>query len=133
MTVATSGRGAAGTADVEHSSGSTVECNNLDGVPLTEITKVHTSIECPWLDTFMIAVDHVATNGIRGGGTNVWSSQNVQFETLTPRVSTMVLPETEVTARVNTTTATSVGSGGGEGASQPRDQASFVNLSLIHI
>ena len=58
---------------------------------------------------------------------NVWSSQNVQFETLTPRVSTMVLPETEVTARVNTTTATSVGSGGGEGASQPRDQASFVN------
>ena len=127
LTVATSGRGAAGTADVEHSSGSIVECYNLDGVPLTEINKVHTSIECPWLDTFMIAVDHVATNGIRGGGTNVWSSQNVQFETLTPRVSTMVLPETEVTARVNTTTATSVGSGGGEGASQPRDQASFVN------
>ncbi len=127
ITVASSGRGANGTADVEHASGSIVECYNLDGIPLTEINKVHTSIECPWLDSFMLSVDHVATNGIRGGGSNVWASQNVQFESFTPTVSTMVLPETEITARINTTTATSVGSGGGEGASQPRDQNSFIN------
>ena len=57
----------------------------------------------------------------------MFASQNVQFETLTPTISTMVLPETEITARVNTTTATSVGEGGGEGGSAPRDQASFVN------
>ena len=57
----------------------------------------------------MLHIDHVATNGIRGGGTDVWASQNVQFETLTPTISTMVLPETQVTARVNTTTATSIG------------------------
>ena len=127
ITVATSGRGSNATADVEHPAGSVVECYNLDGIPLVEINKVHTSIECPWLDTYMLSVDHVASNGIRGGGTNVWGSQNVQFETLTPTISTMVLPETEITARINTTTGTSVGSGGGEGASQPRDQASFVN------
>ena len=127
ITVSTSGRGASGTADQEHPSGTVVECYNLDGIPLVEINKVHTSIECPWIDTFMLSVEHVASNGIRGGGTDVWSSQNVQFETLTPTISTMVLPLTEITARVNTTTATSVGDGGGEGASSARDQASFVN------
>ena len=127
ITVASSGRGANGTADVEHPSGSVVECYNLDGIPLVEINKVHTSIECPWIDSFMLRVDHVATNGIRGGGSHVWSSQNVQFESFTPTISTMILPETEITARINTTTATSVGSGGGEGASQPRDQNSFIN------
>ena len=127
ITVATSGRGSNGTADVEHPSGTVVECYNLDGIPLTEINKVHSSIECPWIDTYMLAVDHVATNGIRGGGAEVWGTQNVQFECLTPTISTMQLPETEVIARVNTTTATSVGDGGGEGGSSPRDQSSFIN------
>ena len=81
----------------------------LDGIPLVEINKVHTSISCPWLDTYMLHIDHVATNGISGGGADVWASQNVQFETLTPTISTMVLPDTEIIARVNTTTATSIG------------------------
>ena len=127
ITVATGGRGAGGTADVTHESGSVVECYNLDGIPLTQINKVHDKIECPWIDSYMISTDFVATNGIRGGGTGVFASQNVQFECLTPTISTMVLPETEITARVNTTTATSVGEGGGEGGSAPRDQASFIN------
>ena len=127
ITVATSGRGANATADVEHASGTVVECYNLDGIPLTEINKVHTKLECPWIDSYMLSTDFAATNGIRGGGTDVWASQNVQFETLTPTISTMVLPETEIIARVNTTSGTSVGSGGGEGASQPRDSNSFIN------
>ena len=127
ITVATGGRGADGTADVAHTSGTIVECYNLDGIPLTEINRVHDHLECPWIDTYMLSVDHVASNGIRGGGTDVFASQNVQFETVTPSISTMVLPETEITARVNTTTATSVGDGGGEGGSAARDQASFIN------
>ena len=122
ITVATSGRGAAGTADVEHNSGAAVECYNLDGIPLVELNKVHTSISCPWIDAYMLHIDSVATNGIRGGGANIWASQNIQFETLTPSVSTMVLPETSINARVNTTTATSVGNG-----STLVDQNSFIN------
>ena len=122
ITVATSGRGAFGTADVEHPSGTVVECYNLDGIPLTEINKVHTSTSCPWIDTYMLHIDHVATNGIRGGGADVWASQNVQFECVTPTVSTMQLPETEILARVNTTTGTSVGDG-----STVVDQNSFIN------
>ena len=127
LTVATSGRGASGTADVEHASGTEVLCYNLDGIPLTEINKVHTKISCPWIDSYMIHIDHVATNGIRGGGADVWGSQNVQFETLTPTISTMVLPDTEILARVNTTSGTSVGSGGGGSSAQPRDSNSFIN------
>ena len=122
ITVATSGRGSNSTAEQEHPSGTVVECYNLDGIPLTEINKVHTSISCPWLDTYMLHVDSVATNGIRAGGTGVIASQNVQYETLTPTVSTMNLPETNILARVNTTTGTSIGDG-----STTIDQASFVN------
>ena len=127
VTVATSGRGSSGTADQTHASGSVVECYNLDGIPLIDINKTHTSLECPWMDTYMLQMTGVATNGIRGGGNQIFASQNTQFETLTPTVSTMNLPETTITARINTTSATSVSDGGGEGASSPRDQASFVN------
>ena len=127
ITVANEGRGIEGTDDVAHLSGAIVECYNLDGIPLININKTHTSIECPWMDTYMLDVGVVATNGIRGGGNMVYGTQNVQFETLTPTVSVMDLPETAITARVNTTSATSVGDGGGEGGSSPRDQASFIN------
>ena len=56
----------------------------------------------------MLHVDSVATNGIAGGA-GVIASQNVQYETLTPTVSTMNLPETNILARVNTTAGTSIG------------------------
>ena len=127
ITVATSGRGSNETAEVAHVVGSTVECYNLDGIPLVNINKTHESLECPWIDTYMLDVQAVATNGIRSGGEKVFATQNVQFETLTPTVSVLDFPETEITARINTTSATSVGDGGGEGGSSPRDQPSFVN------
>ena len=127
ITVATSGRGFNETDESAHLVGDTVECYNLDGIPLININKIHESLECPWIDTYMLNVNAVATSGIRAGGSGILASQNVQFETLTPTVSVMDLPETVITARVNTTSATSVGSGGGEGGSEPRDQASFIN------
>ena len=122
ITVAPSGRGADGTAAVEHPAGSVVECYNLDGIPLTELNKTHEQISCPWLDTYMLHTTSVATNGIRGGGKDVYASQNVQFETITPTLKVMNLPETAVRALVNTTTATSIGDG-----STNIDQASFIN------
>ena len=58
------------------------------------------------MDTYMLQMTGVTTNGIRAGGNQVFATQNVQFETLTPTVSTMNLPETTITARINTTSAT---------------------------
>ncbi len=127
ITVATSGRGSNGTSDVTHSSGAVVECYNLDGIPLIDINKTHTSLECPWMDTYMLQMAGVANSGIRAGGNRVFATQNTQFETLTPTISVMNMPETTITSRINTTTGTSVGDGGGEGGSTPRDQNSFVN------
>ncbi len=122
ITVSTSGRGANETTAAEHASGTQVECYNLDGIPLTELNKTHTSISCPWLDSYMLHTSSVATNGIRGGGKHTFATQNVQFETLTPTVLTMNLPETDIRTLVNTTTATSIGDG-----STTIDQASFIN------
>jgi hypothetical protein len=122
ITVATSGRGASGTTEATHASGAVVKCYNLDGIPLIDINKTHTSISCPWLDTYMLHITGVANNGIRSGGNAVFATQNVQFETLTPSISVMDLPETDITARVNTTSATSISDG-----STAVDQASFVN------
>ena len=122
ITVSTSGRGTNGTTDTTHASGAIVECYNLDGIPLIDINKTHTSISCPWLDTYMLHLNGVANNGIRAGGNMIYASQNTQFETLTPTISVMNLPETDITARINTTTATSIGNG-----SAVVDQSSFVN------
>ncbi len=122
ITVSTSGRGTNGTTDTTHASGAIVECYSLDGIPLIDINKTHTSISCPWLDTYMLHLNGVANNGIRAGGNMIYASQNTQFETLTPTVSVMNLPETDITARINTTTATSIGNG-----SAAVDQNSFVN------
>ena len=122
ITVATSGRGAESTTEATHASGATVECYNLDGIPLTDLNKTHTSVSCPWLDTYMLHTTGVANEGIRSGGNLVFATQNVQFETLTPSISVMDMPETLITASVNTTSATSIGDG-----STSVDQASFVN------
>ncbi len=122
ISVNTSGRGANNTTAVAHDANASVICYNLDGIPLIELNKVHTSISCPWLDSYMLHTTSVATNGIRGGGKDVWHSQNIQFETLTPSVLTMNLPETTIRSLVNTTTATSIGDG-----STTIDQASFIN------
>ena len=70
----------------------------------------------------MLHTTGVANEGIRSGGNLVFATQNVQFETLTPSISVMDMPETLITASVNTTSATSIGDG-----STSVDQASFVN------
>ena len=122
ITVATSGRGSNSTADQDHPTGSPVVCYNLDGIPLTEINKVHDGIEDPWMDHYLLNTTSVANNGIRGGGFMAMASQNYQFETLRPSVANLVFPETSIVSRVNTTSSTSVGDG-----TAVVDQASFVN------
>ena len=44
-----------------------------------------------------------------GGGDSVYASQNIQFETLTPNVQTMLPSGTSISGRVRTITATSIG------------------------
>ena len=123
ITVATDGRGAAATQAAAHDNASIVECYNIDGVPLIEINKIHTSISCPTLDTYMLHLDSVATNGIRTGGVFATATQNLPFEVLTPNIKSLVLPKTSMTARANTVSGTSMGTG----RAADMDQQSFIN------
>lgn len=122
ITVATSGRGSAGTNAREWPAGSVVYCYNLDGIPLTQINKVHTAINDPTLDSYSLEVDSVASVGIRSGGAGITATQNVAYEAITPTVQTMSFKETSIIPSINTTTGTSIGDGG-----QIVDQASFIN------
>jgi len=61
----------------------------------------------------------------RGGGTNATATQNIQFETITPNVTTMTPPGTSVGGRVRTISATSV-----DGSEQSFADQGFEPVSL---
>ncbi len=128
ITVATSGRGSASTVAKEWPSGSVVYCYNLDGIPLTEINKTHTAIDDPTLDSYTLATTSISSVGIRGGGAGTTATQNVPFEMITPTIQVMNFKETSIEASVNTTSGTSIGSGG-----TIADQASFINNGTYDI
>jgi len=128
ITVATSGRAAAGTVAREWPAGSIVECYNLDGIPLTEINKTHTAIDDPTLDSYTLPTTSTASVGIRTGGPGVTATQNVPFELITPTIQVMNFKETDIVASINTTSGTSIGNSG-----TIVDQASFVNNGTYDI
>lgn len=69
-----------GTLAQAHTEGDFVYCYNLDGIPLVEINKTHTSISSPTLDSYELTVSSISTVGINGGGSDATATQNVQFE-----------------------------------------------------
>ena len=125
-------RGIDNTIQTSHSSGDEIKLYQFQGVSLRRINKNHDmnspTVTVPNdkdLDFYHIKVD-MSKNGtdrsidngklpdqffgstFRGGGTDVTATQNIQFETLTPNVTTMTPPGTSVGARVRTISATSV-------------------------
>ena len=122
-----------------HSSGTEIFKYEFSGVSLRRINKTHDmnspSASVPNdkdLDFYHIKVDmnndgedrsggtlpdrfFSATK--RGGGSSVIATQNVQFETITPNVTTMTPPGTSIGGRVRTISATSIGG----------DESSFVD------
>ena len=114
ITIVSGGRG----STEEHETGDDVLCYNFDGIPLTDINKLHTRIYNPTIDTYEIKINGVATDGIVGGGEDVTATQNVQFEVLTPQIQYLTFANTEVTAQLNTISGTSVSA---------TDQTSFIN------
>ena len=124
ITLLTSGgRELDGTSAQAFSEGAIVECYNLDGIPLTNINKTHTSIMNPTLDSYELSMPVVATNGIVSGGVGASATQNVQFDLISPSVSKLTLPGTTIDARVNVITGSSIG----DGNQLNIDQESFVN------
>ena len=114
-------RGLNGTTAVAHADESVVKCYNLDGIPLVEINKTHTGLLNPTLDSYELTTSSIARLGIRGGGTGIIASQNIQYSTLVPSIEKLILPGTELNARINVISGTSINDG------TSLNQASFSN------
>ena len=123
-------RGIDDTLSSNHSSEDIISKYEFSGVSLRRINKTH-DMNSPIvtvpndkdLDFYHIKVD-MNTDGEdrsggtkpdrffsstkRGGGVNVIATQNIQFETITPNVTTMTPPGTTIGGRVRTISATSV-------------------------
>ena len=119
-------RGLNGTTGVSHVDESVVKCYNLDGIPLTEINKIHTAIQNPTLDSYELVTTSIGRLGIRAGGSNIFATQNIQYETLVPQIERMLLPQTEITARANVISGTSIGDGSSV------TEASFANDGVFN-
>lgn len=108
ITIPQNGRGQNNTSIVAHSSGSIVECYNLNGIPLIDINKTHVTIGSPTLDTFTLTLPKVATASINGGQNKGYATRNIQFETITPNLMYTTLPSTSLRLRMNSATSTSI-------------------------
>ena len=107
-TITVVGRGANSTTAAAAADEAVVQCYNLDGIPLIEINKTHNSIQNPTLDSYELATTSIARLGIVSGGIDGYATQNIQYETIRPSIERMILPGTEITARMNAITGTSV-------------------------
>ena len=123
-------RGLDGTTAVTHADETSVECYNLDGIPLTEINKTHAAIAAPALDGYEIATTSLGRLGIRSGGDAIVATQNVQYEILVPQIERMLLPKTDITARVNTITGTSINDGITMGQNSFSNTGEFLDVNL---
>ena len=122
-------RGIDNTSQSSHSSGDIITKYELSGVSLRRINKTHDmnspTVTVPNdkdLDFYHIKVDMNSDGADRSGGTlpdlffsstkrgggRFGATQNIQFETITPNVTSMTPPGTSVGARIRTISATSV-------------------------
>ena len=140
-------RGIDATIKSSHSSGDVIKKYEFAGVSLRRINKTHdmnspaaTVTDPKDLDFYHIKVDMNSDGTDRSGGTlpdrffsstkraggsNVTATQNVQFETLTPNVQTLLPNGTNVGGRVRTISATSI-----DGSETSFVDQGFVDVTL---
>ena len=95
----------------EHSTGAIVQCYNINGIPLTDINKTHTSIltlNSPHSYKIQVSGKKALTT-MAGGGTSMTASQNVAWDVVTPLVNNQTQPQCSIISRVKGTQATSCG------------------------
>ena len=95
-TITISERGVSGSIATVHSIGATVKCYSLNGIPLTEINKVHSIAEVVDLDRYKIAATNTANSTLIAGGDFITASRNIQYEELYPNINTLTLPSTDL-------------------------------------
>lgn len=124
-------RGVDGTKVKAHAVGTPVYKYEVGGVSLRRINTQHdlnlvSSDKSKDFNSYYVKVD-MSKNGVNRsgslvnpnlyfnsdkvcGGQNVYSTKNIQFESITPIIQTLVLPETNITSKIKTISGTSIGS-----------------------
>jgi len=109
------------TGAIAHTSGAAIELYEIDGIPLDQINRTHTSIGNIQIDSYTFTTANSAatqtatattaanaTSGIKFGGSTTVASENAMMDVMKPLVSNVEYPNTKITANIRTTTATSV-------------------------
>ena len=109
------------TGAIAHTSGAAIELYEIDGIPLDQINRTHTSVQNVGIDSYTITTANTAatqtatattatnaTAGIKFGGTTTVATENAMMDVMKPLVSNVEYPNTKITANIRTTTATSV-------------------------
>lgn len=91
-----SARGQFGTTQTAHSAGSVVRCYNLNGVIISDISKVHKIVSVIDLDRYVISVSSKANSTANKGSNQIWASRNIPYELITPSISMLNPSSTQV-------------------------------------
>jgi len=113
----------------------------INGIPLTEINKTHRNLKWITLDSYQINLSNLIRNtpdNISVGGLNVIASQNIMYSQIMPQIAYDTYPGTSVTAKLKSTSATSIGNSSFSDPSnsiQPTDKSyikdnKFENIEL---
>ena len=99
--------------DSDHADGTTVELYMIHEIPLTEINKTHTSISNVGIDSYTITTTtNAASNGDgTSGGNSVTATENAMDDVIQPFLPIVEFPDTQLTAKVRSTSATSADGG----------------------
>ena len=105
--------GTAPSSGFKKDSGWQVEHYVVNGIPLTEVNKIHNQLEYITLDSYQIDLSSLtrtlATTNTTFGGSAVYGSKNIAYNSLMPLIGYRELPGTAVDASFRSTSGSSIG------------------------
>ena len=102
-------RGALGTTATIHLKETPVQCFQLNGIPLNQINTDVQVTNVISLDEYEITMSYSANSTKRGGGNDIRASRNISYESITPRISTLVPQDTVCQVKLGSVSGTSIG------------------------
>ena len=79
----------------------------MNGIPLTQVNKTHTALANVRIDSYTVATSTAATSSSNQGGNSVVATENAMIDGTQTLVPTVSFPDTDITAAIRTTSATS--------------------------
>lgn len=101
--------------------------NLVNGIPISELNTEHNVTEIEH-DSYVIEVSTPATDSGGGGGESVEASQDMPYEVLRPLIGHMILPETDISYSVRTTSSSGIHN---DGTQQPYVLDDITNFKNI--